>query len=239
MTTQLDPFAGAENLYTITVRGAMNPAIHHPAWYRLINAISPEEMALAATAQVEAGVGKPVQIQAAQGFSSAQFSVFTAGSLRITCLPEVWSIATTEASKLERITEMAGTVFAALPHTPISGYTVSFAHHRHTSLPDVGGHLARQVHSLPVGLPHVDGTVESAYIRYAASSALHDLVIDLQPSVKAKTMVFIAVNATHKLQPAKELKLFDLRPLLAEAVTKARRDAEDLVAKMTATLSSS
>jgi hypothetical protein len=240
MAIESDSFARSEDLCTITVLGAMNPAIHHPAWYRFIGAIDGEEMAIALamhTPETELGI---IQIQANQGFSSAQFSVFTVGAIRITCLPNAWSITTTEKSKLERIIDVASKAFAALPHTPISGYTVGFAHHRITSLQDVGAQLARLVRALPLGIVQVDGAEESANLRYVSRFHGRDVVVDVQPSAKAKPMVFIAVNTAHKVdpvEPKKELALFDIGTLLADATEKAQCEAEEWVTKITTSLS--
>lgn len=240
MAVPSDPFAEAENLCAIAISGAMNPAIHHPAWYGFIGAINSEEMALAATMPVQAVAGAVVRIQANQAFCSAQFSQFTAGNLRVTCIPETWTISATDASGLDRIKDIADKVFAALAHTPISGYTISLFHHRHTSIMDVGAYLAQAIRSVPLGIMRIEDAEELAQLRYIGRSPQRDLVVNLQPSAKAKTIVYIGINAVHRLpvpQPAKELQAFDLGPLLTKAVAHARSDAEEWVASITKALS--
>lgn len=240
MAVPSDPFTEAENLCAIAISGAMNPAIHHPGWYRFIGAISSEEMELAATMPVQAIAGAVVQIQANQAFCSVQFSQFTAGSLRVTCIPETWTILATDASGLDRIRDIADKVFAALTHTPISGYTISLFHHRRTSIEDVGVYLAQAIRSAPLGIVRLESAEELAQLRYIARSAQRDLMVDLQPSARAKTMVYIGINAVHKLpvqQPAKQLQTFDLGPLLTEALAQARSDAQEWVASITKALS--
>jgi hypothetical protein len=39
-----DPFAAATETYPIVVAGVMNPAIHHPAWYKAMGALSDKEL---------------------------------------------------------------------------------------------------------------------------------------------------------------------------------------------------
>src|ERR1700730_15435321 len=100
---ETDPFSSADNGYAIVVAGSMNPAIHHPAWYKLIGALSDEEL-------IDSGVTKggaqaapetPTErmvvfraIARTTPVSTAQFAQFTAGKLRIICLPQSWTIAT-------------------------------------------------------------------------------------------------------------------------------------------------
>jgi len=241
MAIQSDPFNEAPNVYTITVLGAMNPAIHHPAWYRFIDAISADELELATPMQTSVPGGFAIQLQSNQGFSSGQFSMFTVGGLRVTCLPEIWSVTATEESNLDRIVDVAGKVFGALPHTPVSGYTLNFGHHRQTRLENVGTHLARLLRALPLGILRSEGAQESATLRHIARLPLRDLIVDLQPSAKAKTMVFIGITAAHKVEAlgaGKQLKLFELAPLLAEAAKTALSETQKWVAEITEALSS-
>jgi len=229
MAAQLDPFAGAEDIFAIAISGAMNPAIHHPAWYAFIGAVRPEETSGPTPAPVEVSPGAVIQIQADQAFCSAQLSQFTVERLRVMCVPERWTILTTEASQLSRIRDIADKVFAALMHTPINGYTLSFAHNRHTPLADVGEHLAKAMHSAHLGILRVEDAKELAQLRYIARSAPRDLTVDLQPSAKAKGMVYIGITFVHRLATPKEFQTFDLGPLLTDALAKDRPEAEEWV----------
>ena len=98
---EADPFATANDAYSIVVAGNMNPAIHHPAWYKLIKALSEEELAssgglgarrqdTAETSPTEQERGVTVTIAAVDQTirSPPGFARFTAGKIRIACIEQ-------------------------------------------------------------------------------------------------------------------------------------------------------
>jgi hypothetical protein len=224
---QSDPFLAPKDMFTISIIGAMNPAIHHPAWYRFVGVLSAEEAAtVPAPPPIQVPPGSGVQIFPLEVFCSTQFAQFTIRDLRVTCLPSSWTVTTIDPSGLDRIKDVAAAVFDALAQTPVSGYSLGFHHHRETRLSNVGEYMVRTASALPYGLMRVAGAEDSLQLRYIARSTDRDLVVDLQPSAKAKEMIYLAVNITHTVQPTKELAPFDLRPLLEAAVAEDNVEAQ-------------
>ena len=99
----------------IQITGAMNAAIHHPAWYRLVGLISEHEYESAIN-------GRP-----ASGPISSSF-LFRAGEIQ--CQPQAWTVSTAQLEDLSPIVTMAAKLFDnLLPHTPIQAYSIAFFFH--------------------------------------------------------------------------------------------------------------
>src|ERR1700723_932205 len=94
-----DPFASARDQYSIVVVGNMNPAIHHPGWYKAIGAMSDEEVELALAPLP--GPSAPTSGAERQGQTvfrqlsgpmrtvvTPALAQFTAGSIRVTCIEQ-------------------------------------------------------------------------------------------------------------------------------------------------------
>src|SRR5712692_7798773 len=127
---EVDPFATATDTYSIVVAGSMNPAIHHPAWYKAIGALSDEELQTTG-AVVHVGSVPPAQFSAGAAICTPAISQFTAGRIRIACIVgQTWTIVTTDQNLWARIRDVAISVFEALGHTPVSAYGLNFTFHR-------------------------------------------------------------------------------------------------------------
>lgn len=99
--------------YNIVVLGAMNPLLHSPGWYRLVELISEDEM------QEAVGAATTVCIPPVAQFECNQ--------LKITCQPQRWEVHTTSFDRTDRIVEIAGRVFDdLLNQTPISSFGLNF-----------------------------------------------------------------------------------------------------------------
>jgi hypothetical protein len=93
---EADPFATANDGYFIVVAGNMNPAIHHPGFYKLIGVLSDDELAGTGVVPGKSSAPEPAPPGAAGGllraFSGANTTIctpalaqFTAGKIRIAC----------------------------------------------------------------------------------------------------------------------------------------------------------
>ena len=126
-------------LFSIVVAGHMNPAIHHPSWYRLAKLISREEQT---SAESKGGI-----------ICTNVLSRFTAGTLQITCEREKWNVQTADLFQLERLAEMSAQIFdEVLKHTPVSAYGVNFQYHRENKSPDVASRLGTILAQAPLGI---------------------------------------------------------------------------------------
>src|SRR5262249_48638462 len=100
-------------LYGIVVTGAMNPAIHQPAWYLAANILSQDEF--------ESSMRQP--------FTCTQFaSMFRLAdtNTQIQCLPDRWEVQVSDAAKITRMREIACRTFELLTHTPVNAFGLNF-----------------------------------------------------------------------------------------------------------------
>jgi hypothetical protein len=209
----------SNDLFSFVVVGAMNPSIHHPAWYRL-NGIFTEE---------EAGA-----TDSSGMLVTSQISQFSVGSVTIVCDQARWQVQTRDETKLDRLREIAAKTFEVLFHTPVSLYGLNFAYHRVTTSPDVKSVLATLIRALPLGLGSEPAEKSSAKINYQSTSMGRVLTTLVEPSVKGEEQLFVAINAEYRTPtPAPgEYKPFDLTPLLNEAFHRDYPEAKRIVAKV-------
>jgi hypothetical protein len=186
-----------DDTYAIVVVGAMNPAIHHYAWYLHEGILSREE----ADAASKGGAV----------LCTAQISQFTFGSLTVTCEPIRWTAAVTDPQYLMRAVEIADRTFTVLPHTPVSALGLNFMHHRTTRLPKVSKILGRLVHDLPLGLlsePNEDCAGKLNFQHVSGPGRVAS--VQIEPSVRADDQIYVALNFEYKFMPEGEFKSFEL-----------------------------
>jgi hypothetical protein len=213
------PDAVSNDLFSLVVVGAMNPSIHHPAWYRLNGIFTEEEYTAADKSST---------------LVTSQISQFSVGSVTILCDPVRWQAQTKDEAKLERLKEIAAKTFEVLFHTPVSLYGLNFAYHRVTTLSEVNSVLATLIRGLPLGLGSEPAEKSAAKINYQTTSTGRVLTTLVEPSVKGGEQVFVAINAEYRTPtPAPgEYKPFDLTPLLNEAFHRDYPDAKRIVANV-------
>ncbi len=203
------------DFFSIVVLGAMNPAIHHPAWYRLTNILTEGE-----SERAEAG-GTVVVTQ--------QISQFSGDSFTIVCEPARWQVQTREETQLERLKEITERTFEKLDQTPLSAFGFNFTYHRATSLPHVNTTLANLIEELPLGLTPNRAERRAAKISYSTASDGRVLTTAIEPSSKGEGLVYVAINAEHRIplpQKPGEFQHFDLTPLLREDFPRDYEDAK-------------
>jgi hypothetical protein len=240
---EADPFASANEAYFIVVAGNMNPAIHHPAWYKVIGALSDEELAafglVGGQAQGPVDMPTPKREQRSNLITDTMtmctpaFAQFTAGKLRITCIEQSWTIATYELSLLPRIRDVASSVFEALAHTPVSAYGLNFNFHRKAGYGNVGARLAQIVDATSLDFLKREQGERSAKIGYTLSEPRRALNVSVEPSVRGVDMIFVGINAHHPIVPSGPgLQQFDLTPLFRDSTDKDLRDAQEILSRV-------
>jgi hypothetical protein len=162
---------------TFTVLGNMNPAIHQPAWYRYIGAISDKELEIASQGEVV------VLRHVAQ---------FKCGDFQVLCDSDRWQLhfSANIDESIPRATAIAEKVFdVSLKHTPATGVTLQF--HNHIGLtggPDVASRLGRLL-SRPFHLTGIGETgAQAAFLSRVGGETLQ---LDVQPSVLDKSRVYV------------------------------------------------
>lgn len=244
---EADPFATANDTLSVVVAGNMNPAIHHPAWYKLIHASTEEELASSGMTPL----GRPDSkegsapkekvalriLTTATPICTPALSQFTVGKMKVTCTEQNWSISSYEPQMLPRLVEIASKVFEALAHTPVSAYGMNFSFHRKVSMGNVGLRLAEMVDSTPISLFKNRQGMRSAKIGYSVSQPERTLNASIEASVKGADVVFVGINAHHPIRPSGTgFEQFELAPLLRASRDADLRDARDILSAVLSAL---
>lgn len=110
------PDASAQDarIVSISVVGNMNPAIHHPAWYRLHGILPDADFDFALRA------GAVCSPDTARFFTS---------TYEISCEATRWGIASEEPSRQSELAEIADRVFGLLQQTPVETVELLVAYH--------------------------------------------------------------------------------------------------------------
>jgi hypothetical protein len=240
---EADPFVTGNDGYSIVVVGNMNPAIHHPAWYKLIGALDDNELALSSVASGalesvaltdasgSTNIGA-MQIRAGATIVTPQLAHFRAGKISIACTLQNLTISTYERGSLPRVLEIASLVFETLGHTPVVSYGFIFRFHRQSSIKNVGERLAELVNLS--GLDFLGGGPgkHSAKMSYSLTDDSRSLSVSVEPSVRGSNTVFVGINANHPIIVRGELEQFDLTPRLREGIEQASTEADELLSKI-------
>jgi hypothetical protein len=184
---------------SVVIVGAMNPAIHHPAWYHSVSIITQEEF--------DASLLKPVLV-------NQQIAQFAIDGFSVLCFPDRWQ-ASCDAEDGSRIIEVTKATFEKLYHTPISAYGVNHDFHVETT---------KQIHSTlgaivrKTGLPFPPDEVATATLTYTVEASGNTFKTTIAPSPRGPNFLHIQNNAHFIIQESNPQ--FDLGPLLDEAIRK-------------------
>lgn len=203
----------AENVYLIIVVGAMNPAIHHPAWYAATEILSKEESEKA--------------IQSGIIIASPQVAQFKVGSMSITCDPVRWQIQTEQESDVSRAVELAEQTFNKLFHTPVSAFGFNFLHHRVVGVPNVAAELGGLVRGLPLGFLGNAKELEAGKMTHERAADGRVIRTSLEPSVRGSNQVYISINVEHRTPPPPKGEFQFIELKMTEHFPRAQRDAKE------------
>lgn len=188
-----------EDLYSIVVSGKMNPSIHHPAWYRATDLLTPDE----------------TEVAYRDAMTTAMLSKFSTNQLEIVCDQDLWQATTRSEQHVERIERLARETFRILYHTPVSAFGINCAFHRATIVPHVGRFLADLAMRLGLYSEVRDDEEGSSaalkHTRGRADGAQMNVTIDA--SIKSSSSIFVYVNMHHQIIMAQGVP-FDLSPLI-------------------------
>jgi len=216
----VDRFAVSDNLYSIVVAGNMNPAIHHPRWYKDVGILDEKEVKEAEEPPpARSDTPDAVDITGGPLVVSTYAAQFTTRAIRIVCAPQSWSVLTEDENKLDKCLSVASQIFQKLDSTPVSAYGFNFNHHRQTNMPSVSHHLAELARSQPLGLTDLFGLPKSARIFYSASIDGRESNTTIEPSFKDPSKVFIGMNFNHPVQQTQGF--FDLDLMLKRDYPRA------------------
>jgi hypothetical protein len=198
---------------TVVVLGAMNPAIHHPAWYHIMAIITEPEYKKSLSGQI---IANPTAAQ----FVSEGFSIL--------CLPDRWQVLS-EATDATRIVEIAKVTFKTLDHTPVSAYGINHHFHVETTkqIPSTLMTIVRQT-----GLPFPPDEVGTAAITYIAESKGCTFTTVISASSKGPNFLHVQNNAHFSLPSEETIKKFDLGPLLEKAFEENEARAQLMLSNL-------
>jgi hypothetical protein len=184
-------------MYTIAVGGAMNPAIHHPLWYKTIGAID--------EAEYEASIKTPFNTTT-QLLSQLRFAN---SRLAIQCQPNEWTIQGFDEVSWPKMVTIASLVFEKLNETPVSSYAFVTQKHLDTPISHVGAALADKIYGMNLALPHGDEPTSSIELKVKIDD--YQVRTVLQPSMLGIDKLFLFYQ---HLYPAPTGGYFDLGKLI-------------------------
>lgn len=205
--------------YTLFVNGAMNPAIHHAQWYRMIGAIDEQELQLALKSPNSGTtpIGSMVEL--------------VSPNIVVRCQPGQWSISATEEALWSRMMEILSLVFFKLQETPVSAIGLASQRHLDTEAADIKSVLGARIASLGLGLPSGRRSTQSTILLNVLEGD-YELSTTIQPSVLNVRAVFGAYNRTYPTP--KGFEYFDVGPLLSERLSSFMSASKSFFANLVA-----
>ena len=156
--------------FAIVVVGGMNPRIHHPLFYKMLE-LAPEQ-------EIQAALDSDSTICVPQ---TAQLDL---GDVRVVCLPDRWQISSTNEAACPRLLSVADRVMSALDFTPVSavGFNFDFVRSAGAKLAD---RLAALSRTMPLAFPPGPG----------ASAAFTYSTVEAETAAKLTRRVTIQLGA--------------------------------------------
>lgn len=164
-------------MHTIAVGGFMNPAIHHPLWYKTIGAIDDAEY----QATISTPFNTTTQLVSQLRFANSK--------LAIQCQQNEWTIQGLEDASWPKMVAVASLVFEKLNETPVSSYAFVTQKHLDTTISDVGAALAGKVYGMNLALPIGDEPHSSVELRVKIEDYQARMI--LQPSTLGVNKLFV------------------------------------------------
>lgn len=197
------------SFYSVVVLGGMNPRIHSPGWYRLVDLISDEEHAKA----VESS-----------SFSIPPLARVQLPGLEIQCQENRWEALTHDPSQSDRLADIAGRIFdELLKHTAVAAYGFNF-HFTYKVESDAGRILLKALKGTGLTSGVTDAvTGQFAIVR---DRGVFTNRVEVQPS--GDNAIIIASNYHHQIQidPARQKPgFFDIGADLKRYLTEHREEA--------------
>jgi hypothetical protein len=198
-------------IYTIAIGGSMNPAIHHPIWYRTIGAIDEVEY----QASIRSPFNTTTQLMSQLRFVNSK--------LAVQCQINEWMIQGFDDDSWPRMVNIVSLVFEKLNETPVTAYSFITQKHLDTPISDIRSALAEKIYGMKLALPH--GDEPASNIELTVTIADHQVRMALQPSIRGADKLFVFYQ--HQYAPPQEQgKYFDLGKLITarvEAFCEAQR----------------
>ena len=199
---------------SIVVLGSMNPAIHHPTWYKLTGIITDVEH--------DQATQHPI-------FCTPHFSSFQASNFAVQCLAQRWEVATQLGESEERILQVAVATFKKLYETPLAAYGFNHNYEVETSSDNVAHRLVDLASRTGLGFPIAEGA--QATLEFVEPSGGCLFKTRVSPSSRGPSYVSFAHNAQYQVRTDR-LEHFDLGPLLEKGASAGSEHASAQLKKV-------
>ncbi len=213
------------DLFGVVVIGAMNPRIHHPAWYQLVKLISGQEAEHATQTQ-------PVVCTPA-------YSQFGLGEIDIKCLPDRWDITTRSSANIDRIREIAQRLFDdVLLHTPVNIVALNFEYVRQVSGANATEIIARKLNVAAGELGLGNAEAGDLFLKRAlvTNESVQGIATVIVRTADSSDMFGLSCNYQYTIRLSDGLFRFDA--FLPEYAQRDRVDAEQSLARLTSAIAS-
>lgn len=199
--------------HSIVVVGGMNPAIHHPSWYRYNGLISPDEELTALANEADPMFLLP---------NMAQFSI---AFFTVQCQQNRWEIKTTIDDQFDRIGTFAARLFdVLLPHTPVARFGINL--HLQYRLPceNVGSRLVELLRR--TGIPVGGSQTVNAAFRCSDKRVDHTLNVQIEAAAQPANILRISFNGDFSAPGNEPGTQFELGRMLAQTRQTLREECE-------------
>ena len=210
--------------FSLTLFGAMNPAIHHPAWYGRVGLLNPDAEGYA---QLDPGL-----------ICSGDFSSFRTATLTVGCHRDRWIIETGQPDRHIELLEITSRLFDdKLPQTPIQSYELALNYHISCGQRSIAKELVSIMPLASWGiLP--DEIDAGAFLIQSTRDNTH-VSLRIEPSQRGTSMLYLGFSFRHGIPVpvVQEGGRFSLQPLISQAYQNAVTYTSGLIGKIVASIS--
>jgi hypothetical protein len=213
-----------KEFYNFVVIGTMNPRIHTPGWYRLVDLIDQSEMDDA--------------VNSTDTMTTLPLSQLSLKSITIACTPDRWEIQTTDAKCLKRLQDMTARVFDdLLRHTQVLAIGFNFNYERTTDIPNVARYLASCLVKTRTGLRDESLLSGELSLRRSLEGCTSLVAIRPKEGPGAESVVCVLNNYEYKFSGDKGF--FNLGETISVKFSADQRDAEEQTSRVLQALNES
>lgn len=207
---------------SLVVAGAMNPRIHHPSWYRAIDAISKDAEQLALSD------GETIVMETHAQFKTAEY--------RIGCELDKWIMESSELGAEKQLAKMARIVFDDKLHeTPVSAFGLNKTMHVETLCENVGERLSIGIAGANLGVEDFGASAGTFEVQRVRKDGCR-MKFQVQPSTHDNRFVFGYLNYHYEISTQQENMHFSLGDLVDKHISQDMAEAEGLINTLAAAL---
>lgn len=207
---------------SLVVAGAMNPRIHHPSWYRAIDAISKD------AEQLALNDSETIVIETHAQFKTAEY--------RIGCELDKWILQSSELGAEKHFADLARIVFDDKLHeTPVTAFGLNKTMHVETPCENVGERLSIGIANANLGVEDFGASAGTFEVQRVREDGCQ-IKLQVQPSTHDDRFVFGYLNYHYTIPTQQEFIHFPLGDLVDKHLSEDMSEAEELISRLAAAL---